>query len=230
MALSPTSMTSLLFLFFIAQFATLALANTEIVNFAFSDSLQQLPFPAPLEWPILSQQQAEHIFNVTPAPSFTACDIDDHTTCPYQVWAVLNAGGATWSAYSKFTLRISWPAMFPTDFSIRLFSSQADPRTKYARIRIVFDGVFTPANNGTHPFLPYRTTNDEELQSVPFFLNFEPLYFGVLPASMLPVVVVLVVASLFAYKFIVPPIERFIHKLIERAKEELATEAARKVE
>ncbi|KAF8640371.1 hypothetical protein AX17_000042 [Amanita inopinata Kibby_2008] len=218
-------------LFFVLFFAVVVLANTEIVNFATADSFPPLPFSAASpSWPILSQTYPEHRFNITAAPSLSLCNDDDQHS-PYHVWAVLEMTNSKWSSYSKYTLRISWPAMFPTEFSIKLYSSASDPRVKYARVRAVFDGVFTPANTGTHPFLPYRTASDDtQWDTVPFFLILEPLYFGILPESVFPALLAIVAVSFVAYKFVALPVDRYLQKLAEQAKKEIISGDGKKAE
>jgi hypothetical protein len=108
-------------------------------------------------------------------------------------------------------------------------SPSRDPRVKYARISAIVDGVFTPPNDGTHPFLPHRTGSDpEKWDPVPFYLDLEPLYLGFLPESMIPVAVCITVISIFAYKFIVPPIHRYLQSLAEQARRELASNGSKK--
>ena len=86
--------------------------------------------------------------------------------------------------------------------------------------------MFTPPNDGTHPFLflPHRTASDlDEWDPVPFYLDLEPLYLGFLPQSMIPVAICVVVISIFAYKFVVPPIDRYLQPFAEQARKELAS-------
>lgn len=54
-------------------------------------------------------------------------------------------------------------------------TSSHTTRRKYARIRLSFSGVFSP------PASPV-------VDDVPFILALEPLYFGVLPSSVLPTI------------------------------------------
>jgi len=126
-------------------------------------------------------------------------------------------------------LRVSWPAMFPTAFTIDVYSSSNDPRLKYARTYAVVDGVFTPPNDGTHPFLPHRTASiPERWDPVPFYLDLEPEYLGFLPESMIPVAISIILISIFAYTFIVPPINRYLESLAEQARKEMRSNDVRK--
>ncbi|KAF8346925.1 hypothetical protein F5887DRAFT_882384, partial [Amanita rubescens] len=144
--------------------------------------------------------------------------------CEHHLWTILDMTGPRWSSHRSYMLRVSWPAMFPTAFTIDVYSSPNNPHIKYARIYAVVDGVFTPPNNGTHPFLPHRTSSTpEHWDLVPFYLDLEPEYLGFLPESMIPVVITIILMSLFAYKFIVPSIDRYLQDLAEQARKEIAS-------
>jgi hypothetical protein len=71
------------------------------------------------------------------------------------------------------------------DFSMDGSTSNArKTRRKYARIQMVHSGVLTPG----------IALDDSSRYEVPFVLILEPLYFGVLPKSVVPVVFVVVAA------------------------------------
>jgi hypothetical protein len=143
------------------------------------------------------------------------------------MWLVLDLD--RWSNYSKFTLRLSWPASSPASFFVQIYtpesllnrlsdfqhtpSSDANnyvardktSRRMYAHIRVVdeTDGMSTV----------------ESTQRVVFRVILEPLIMGVLPASVQPVVVALVlVASLAALA--VPWINRYFERLAWKARAE----------
>ena len=65
-------------------------------------------------------------------------------------------------------------------------SNTEKTRRKYARIQMVHSGVLTPG----------IVLDDNSRYNVPFILTLEPLYFGVLPKSVVPVVFAIVVAIL----------------------------------
>ncbi|KAF5368845.1 hypothetical protein D9758_002952 [Tetrapyrgos nigripes] len=227
---------------------SLVSANTEIVNFDVSDAVgRNLSFTE--EWydialcpslkplhnltrrPVFSPQENEGRFDIVPAPLGTlmkhVCagpeDLLSRTPqCPHEIWLKLDLDQDRWISFSKFTLRISWPASSPADFSINIYnpeqvatrfqvSSTPNPsapdrntRTKYARIRLVDTGVRTPMQ---HSFPPPPT-----IARVPFMVIVEPLYLGVIPASVLPVGTVLapLLAVLF---FVVPRVNSYIEGL-----------------
>jgi hypothetical protein len=98
----------------------------------------------------------------------------------------------------------------PTDFSIQVYDPEtllvrfnasvvlnnseivSTTRRKYARIRLVDTGIRTPLPHNQHKII--------ESAPVPFIVILEPLYFGVLPATVIPtlffLVPVLAVAAL----------------------------------
>ncbi|KAM6498721.1 hypothetical protein JOM56_006669 [Amanita muscaria] len=217
-------MTPLLLLLLLAA---LAFGNTEVVKYTISDSLPSLPVPSPdSRWPVLCQSHQDKKFNITPALSSSVCTEDDQK-CLHRLWTVLDTTGTKWSSYSTYMLRISWPAHFPTKFSINIYESPSgNPRLRYARIDAIVEAVHTPPSDGIYPFLPHHTsttTSEEKWEPVPFYLDLEPLYLGFLPESMIPVAICIVVISIFVYKFIVPLIDRYLQTLAEQARRELTS-------
>ncbi|KAJ6623124.1 hypothetical protein B0H10DRAFT_1718127, partial [Mycena sp. CBHHK59/15] len=163
------------------------LANTEITNFAASESAD-VALPQALQW-----HTAE--WTVVPAPLHTPLDAvcpittgGAHHACVHELWLDLDLAHPNYAHYTSFTLRLSWPAYTPTDFRLEILdppavaallrlppSTGAQTRRKYARIRAVDTGVLTP------PAAP-RALN----VTVAFVLTLEPLYLGVLPATLVP--------------------------------------------
>lgn len=80
-------------------------------------------------------------------------------------------------------------------------------RRKYARIQMVHTGVLNPAinNNSTS-----SSFNETLRYNVPFVIILEPLHFGVLPSS-----VVSVVLTILAILIMGPPIAKDIHRYLE---------------
>ncbi|KAI0313219.1 hypothetical protein OF83DRAFT_573168 [Amylostereum chailletii] len=176
--------------------APLVTANTEIINFSATSSPHiDIPHLRPnlTSWPVYRSSSNEHQFLLDPAPLDTPLDhiCEPHGTdpCPYELWTTLDLDDDGWTRYDRFTLRISWPASSPADFSMTLYtpteladyfphpstssraSSNLTTRRQYARIRVVHTGVRPPSQR------------DLASPPVPFILLLEPLYLGVLPAS-----------------------------------------------
>ena len=92
-------------------FAVPAFANTEVVKYSISDIFPPLPLASPdPRWPVLSQSQPDLKFNITPAPSVSACRAVDEQ-CQHHLWMVLNMTDPRWSFHRSYMLRVSWPAM-----------------------------------------------------------------------------------------------------------------------
>ena len=77
--------------------------------------------------PRLSRDNPEQLFSVLPAPLGAAledlCEPKEKETrsfkgCPHELWLELNTNDTTWASYSKFTLRISWPASVGIRYSV----------------------------------------------------------------------------------------------------------------
>lgn len=89
-------------------------------------------------------------------------------------------------------------------------------RRKYARIHIVYTGVLTPSSD---PAIMASRIKATTPLVVPFVLIVEPLYFGILPASMTPnalFIIFVAVLSLLA----APRISAYLEQFVELAKKE----------
>lgn len=62
---------------------------------------------------VLSEETPDISLKVSPAAVHTSianvCE-PPSASCPHEVWAVLDLDSPSWREWSKFTLRISWPA------------------------------------------------------------------------------------------------------------------------
>ncbi|KAH9854357.1 hypothetical protein C2E23DRAFT_818407 [Lenzites betulinus] len=177
-------------------------ANTEIVNFEASFG-PDTPIPRASEWLSLNPTNDQTLLHVLPAPLGSSigevCEplsLQSLRRCPHEAWLAVDLDKSPWSSYSRFTLRISWPTSYPTDFFIDLYSPEslgaalydgqgvpprgasdtASTRTKFARIRLISDGVLTPS----------PSNQNRTIEPVPCIVIVEPLYLGVVPASLVP--------------------------------------------
>ncbi|KAF8844149.1 hypothetical protein BDN67DRAFT_963247 [Paxillus ammoniavirescens] len=249
-------------------------ANTEIINFLPSrEHTVDLPSAVVGNWSNLHHFDNERQWALQPAalhtPLHQVCEIDDKTalserpfSCPHELWVILDLDDKKWESYTTFTLRLSWAASTPADFSIEIYppeavqdrlskrhqisarpnsthphprssshTSQQSPttRSKYARIRVVDTGVLTP---GARPQVP-RTSSDApanlavepEPDSVPFIVILEPLYLGVLPASLLPTVCFLIPILLVA-AMSVPFAIAYLDTFVRQVREDLTRKVA----
>jgi len=166
----------------------------------------------------------------------TISETKESPTCPFELWITLDLAPKEWRKFSRFTLRLSWPASFPADFLVEVYdprtvlahylnssstesqlrSSKAPTRRKYARIRIVDTGVLTPSSS------------TPSVEPVPFILILEPLYFGVLPASVVPILVFLLLVIGLA-GFAVPWITRYIEGVTGLARNDIGAMARKRV-
>ncbi|KAH9885441.1 hypothetical protein C8Q73DRAFT_795858 [Cubamyces lactineus] len=219
----------------IVQSAHVVLANTEIVNFDASQASEVL-LAETNEWPVLSPLHAQVLLRVSPAPTDTpiasVCEpISGNIPgdCPHETWLTVDLDASPWLSYSKFTLRVSWPAMHPADFFIDIYSpsqlaerfghskdapdhSAALTRKKFARIRVVHSGVFTPSPENVK-----RT-----VEPVPFIVLVEPLYLGVLPASLVPTLTFLLAVVAVAGFVVLPRVNGLLFSAAEQVKVEIS--------
>ncbi|KAJ7492170.1 hypothetical protein FB451DRAFT_519483 [Mycena latifolia] len=204
----------------------LVLGNTEIINFdaALRPTAPQLRAQP---WPTLraAPRTTTH-WTLVPAPLGTPraevcapAPAEPYVACAHELWLVLEL-----TKYERFTLRLSYAASSPTDFLIDVL----DPRdaaslhhlsttdsyggrtsTKYGRIRALDTGVRTP---------PYNRT---ETEPVEFVLVLEPLYLGMLPATVVPFL--LMAAPVLALAgAVLPRVQTYIEGLVGEARSELA--------
>jgi len=230
---------ALLWLLVMVLAPTTVLANTDIINFEAVES-HHLALSWPDFWTVLNAEDPEWVLEVQPAPLYTpltnVCegpdwgdDLSGWDQCPHETWLILDLDSSGWESFSKFTLRISWPASSPTDFSIQTFTSESllvhgktapgatfstllstKGRQMFTRIRLVDTGVRPPS------------AEVPDTEPVKFMVILEPLYFGVLPASVAPILAFLVPLVAFASFVVVPFVNRHLSKIAEEARVALA--------
>lgn len=222
-------------------------ANTEIANFKVSEG-QGLEFAFTKQWPILGSEQNELNGTLIPAalgtPLKEVCD-GKHpgkrqipTACPHEIWVVLDLA-QSWYNFSKFTARLSWPASFPASFDIEIYTTSAllsyfdlspndvretsavvsQPRREYARVRVVDTGVVTPNPSAFRFPAPQENIHTGQ-RPIPFILLVEPLYLGILPSSIIPLLCYILLVLVFA-TFTVPKIECLFRQVANLAAKEI---------
>ncbi|KAK0209257.1 hypothetical protein DFS33DRAFT_520428 [Desarmillaria ectypa] len=197
--------------------SVLAFANTEISNF-YASSAVQAPVAVGTEWATLSAADNQRQYEIMPAPlGIPLTAVCPNSPCPHELWLKLDLSNNDWQRFTKFTLRISWAAYNPADFLIDILDGDAitstkssDPptRLKYARIRLVDTGVVAPGMSVDRP------------AAVPFTVVLEPLYFGVLPASVLPTLYFLIPIVLLAAVSL-PWINAYLEDVALKARREV---------
>ncbi|KAG6874364.1 hypothetical protein C0995_015100 [Termitomyces sp. Mi166 len=132
------------------------------------------------------------------------------------------------ASISGFSLEIFDPESVSVHFEPRLGldpgllithtqSSASHTRLRYARIRLVDIGVLTPS----HAASPKPASSIP----IPFILILEPLYLGVLPPSVVPVLAYIFIVFMIAC-VIVPPLIRYLEGIASQARTELSWEAS----
>ncbi len=169
-------------------------------------------------------------------------------SCPHEAWLAIDSDESAWSQYSKFTLRISWPAsvghirrplpaetnafpQFPAGFFVDLYAPEDLPSTsqksrnrhtltrrKFARIRLISEGVFTPS----------PSNEGRAIESVPFIVAVEPLLLGVVPQSLLPTLLLLLALVVVAGSFVLPRILKHLFAAADQVRIETAQAAEKR--
>ncbi|KAJ6601365.1 hypothetical protein DFH09DRAFT_561126 [Mycena vulgaris] len=191
-------------------------ANTEIQNFPASlrPSAPQLYLHAQ-GWPVVRPRTTQ-AWTLAPSPA-------------HELWLALSLDHDE-SEHAKYTLRLSWAASSPTDFEITILDPSAAAsvlllppapahdlgsvtlaRTKYARIRARDAGVRTPSRNATIP--PPAT--------VTVIITLEPLLLGVLPATLLPFLLVAAPVLALVGALLLPAVQGYVAGLVREARREL---------
>ncbi|KAK0479590.1 hypothetical protein IW261DRAFT_1478221 [Armillaria novae-zelandiae] len=197
--------------------SVLAFANTEIANFYVS-SVAQASVAVGTEWATLSAGENQRQYEIIPAPLGTPLKaVCPSSPCRHELWLKLDLSNDDWQQFTKFTLRISWAAYDPADFLIDILDGDAissakstdlPTRLKYARIRLVDTGVVNPGISVDRP------------TAVPFTVILEPLYFGILPASVVPTLYFLIPVVLLAAAAL-PWINAYLEDYALKARREI---------
>jgi len=229
------------------------IANTEIINFlAAEESNVDFSSTTVDSWPVLNYKNNQGYWNVDPplldTPLQQVCESEpgidpaNPFSCLHELWVALDLDDENWMSYSKFTLRLSWPASSPADFLLEIHSPQAiltrlsrlpqqsaiddasittphlsrtglsTTRLKYARIRVVDTGIRTPTRT---PDLPVSAA-----RPISFILVLEQLYLGVIPASLVPAACFLI-PVLACAALATPWILGYLDHFIKEARQEL---------
>lgn len=228
------------------------IANTEIINFLAAEE-RKVDFSSTTvdSWPILNYKNNQGHWNVDPAlldtplqqvcESKTGIDPANPFPCLHELWVALDLDDESWMSYSKFTLRLSWPASSPADFLLEIYSPQAI-LTRLSRLphqsAAIDDASITAPHLSrtglsttrlkyarirvvdTGVRTPTPDLPESAAQAIPFILILEQLYLGVLPASLLPTVCFLI-PVLFCAALATPWILSYLDHFIKQARQEL---------
>ena len=88
----------------------------------------------------------------------------------------------------------------------------------YARIRVVSTGVLTPSHAHRFP----------APDPISFMVAVEPLYFAVLPGSVVPTILVIVAVATIAGAFVVPFVTKRLKAVADDVRAEIAAQNTRK--
>ncbi|KAI0094990.1 hypothetical protein BDY19DRAFT_915772 [Irpex rosettiformis] len=231
-------------LLFIAALVCNVSGNTETINIVATQA-DDVIFSQSSSWPVFSPGSAEYLWRYKPAPLDTplqsVCALRQEPPCEHEIWAILDLDSYGWESFHKFTLRISWPAFYPTDFLMETFSpqeafavlSQTLPgsslpqspppasrktRRQYVRIRFVDTGVRVPSKRNI------------TVEATPFMILLEPLYFTVLPALVVPTLLFLLPVVLVASFVIAPRIHSCLRAIAEDVRLESRITSSQKQE
>jgi hypothetical protein len=92
----------------------------------------------------------------------------------------------------------------------------AKTRTKYARIRLVDIGIRTP----TAEYKALLLQGPINPTPVPFMIILEPLYLGILPATVVPSVGLLILVAVVA-GLAVPRVNRYLQEVAVQVRQEI---------
>jgi hypothetical protein len=189
--------------------------------------------------------------SVPPAPLHTRrddiCKHKNHAlgTCDHEIWLRLNLDSEAWEKYSKFTLRISWPASVrhldrnlvhqlivysqsPADFYLDTFAPTelADvyrltlPNPDIQTLTRTQYARIRVVNTGIRT--PWPGVNvTAPPPDVRFRVICEPLLLGILPQTLLPTIVCLI-AVIAVASTMVCPINRYLGRLSDEVRDEIS--------
>ncbi|KZP10100.1 hypothetical protein FIBSPDRAFT_899983 [Athelia psychrophila] len=154
------------------------------------------------------------------------CQKWEPTQCSSELWVVLDLDDPSWRSYSKFTLRVSWPAYSPASFTMNIYSPDSMP-TWFAESPS--SAGASPGGKMTRRKYAHITAVEETgiplsgtliAERVDFRIILEPLVLGVLPASLQSTVATIALFGFLA-SLVVPRINRYLEKLAVIAREEI---------
>jgi hypothetical protein len=96
-------------------------------------------------------------------------------------------------------------------------------RIKYARVRVVDTGIRTP----TAEYKAHILKGPIKPTPVPFMLILEPLYFGIVPATVVPTVGLLVIVAIVA-GLALPIVNRYLQSIAAQVRKEIRDAGANK--
>ncbi|KAH7886287.1 hypothetical protein F5I97DRAFT_1247507 [Phlebopus sp. FC_14] len=180
-----------------------------------------------------------------PHELWVTLDLDDQNWASYATftlrlsWAASTPADFLIEIYSPETVltRLSrWQQISLEPEKVNARSSQSSKersttttRVKYARIRVVDAGVLTPyvplAHHHHHHHNDAPAILAVDCAPIPFILVLEQLYWGVLPASLLPTVYFLI-PVLLAAALAVPWVVAYLDTFVQQAREDLNRKAS----
>lgn len=148
------------------------------------------------------------------APCFPIAMCVIHSFVPHSHAIAMRCGAVQAPAdfaialYTQQDLLARLSLAHPVSTDTRPHTHRSATRVRYARLRAVHAGVPTPG------LLPSNAT-------VPLMLVLEPAYLGVLPASLLPTVCVLLAVLCVALACVVPRVLAYVEPLARQASADL---------
>jgi len=91
-------------------------------------------------------------------------------------------------------------------------SSQSRTRNKYARIQLAHTGVLTPFKN--------NPLANGSRYDVSFILKLEPLHFGVLPESVIPIICSILIAIVLGFPLTLR-VNNYLQRMVQQARNEI---------
>ncbi|EKM81725.1 hypothetical protein AGABI1DRAFT_126087 [Agaricus bisporus var. burnettii JB137-S8] len=163
------------------------------------------------DWIQMDSSHNKIPLNITPVLDATEVSPDSG------LWLTLKLDDPNWTSYTKFTLRVSWPPSHPCDFFLKI----TDPLyvapqllrnrplhstyRKYVHLYAINTGVPTPSPTGEDMTWLRR-------EPVSITLVLEPLLLGVLPQSLVPVIIALLLVIVLAL-VLLPPVKRYFNEI-----------------
>ena len=102
-----------------------------------------------------------------------------------------------------------------TAASGQLSSQRPLTRRMFARIRAIDTGVPTPFPAGNNASARHKA-------EVAFIVVVEPLHFGVLPATVVPAVLMLMAVAVGAATLVLPTVSKYLNAMADAVREEIA--------
>ncbi|KZV69976.1 hypothetical protein PENSPDRAFT_752901 [Peniophora sp. CONT] len=208
------------------------LANTEIRNIKAGLSPDADVGGWADSWPVLDSRVQETLLALDQCSHLRDKAESVGSGCVEDAWVMLDFDDPAWAKYDAFTVKVSNPASVPVDIEMELLppfhlpiqraiASATDARLPPTRRQ--YAHVWYTLSSTPSPLL-----KSDNATSIPFNLAVEPLFLGVVPLSVVPLVATIPVLILLAHLATTYLVLPALDPVVRNARAEMAAQIKKK--